>query len=135
MGNQLVQDLVDEGTLDFTLGDIEPAIEKLQKALELDPNCFDACLALAEVFLSERKLDEALGAAEKGHALNPQELHINTTLSRIWVEKGDKEKAEHFAAQVRMISWKEELKNDPSWDFSIQNQLKIFAEFWTNPID
>ena len=88
--------------------------EKLQHALAIDSNCFDAWLALAEVFLSERNLDKALEAAEKGHSLQPEELHINTTLSRIWVERGDKDKAEHFAAQVRMISWKEEIKNEPS---------------------
>jgi tetratricopeptide (TPR) repeat protein len=112
MGAKQVRDLVDEGTLDFTLGDINSAVGKLRKALEIDPNCFDANLALAEVFLSERNLDDALEAAERGHKLQPEELHINTTLSRIWVEKGDKEKAEHFAAQVRMISWKEELKTN-----------------------
>ena len=114
MGTQSVQDLVDEGTLDFTLGDSKSAVGKLQKALEIDPNCFDACLALAEVYLSERNLDKALEAAEGGYSLQPEELHINTTLSRIWIEMGDKDKAEHFAAQVRMISWKEELKDESS---------------------
>lgn len=116
MGNDSVQDLVDEGTLDFTLGDLEAAKEKLGKATDLNPESFDAWLALAEVHLSERDLDSALKAAETAHKVQPNELHINTTLSRIWVELGDKDKAEHFAAQVRMISWKEELKNDPPSD-------------------
>ena len=116
MGDNSIQDLVEEGTLDFTLGDLEAAKEKLGEATAQDPECFDAWLALAEVHLSERSLDEALEAAEKAHAIQPDELHINTTLSRIWVEHGDKDKAEHFAAQVRMISWKEELKNDPPTD-------------------
>ncbi len=114
MGELSVKDLVEEGTLDFTLGDLDAAKEKLGNATEQDPNCFDAWLALAEVHLSEKNLEKALEAAEKAHALHTDELHINTTLSRIWVEFGDKEKAEHFAAQVRMISWKEELKNDPA---------------------
>ena len=111
--NKSVQDLVEEGTLDFTLGDIQSALVKLDAATSNDPTCFDAWLALAEVHLSERNLDQALEAAEKAHSIQADELHINTTLSRIWVEHGDKEKAEHFAAQVRRISWKEELKNDP----------------------
>ena len=113
MSEEAIQDLVDEGTLDFTLGEIESAISKLNRAVDQDPLCFDAWLALAEVYLSEKNLDEALKSGEKAHSINPDELHINTTLSRIWVERGDKEKAEHFAAQVRMISWKEELKSDP----------------------
>lgn len=113
MGDNSIEELVDDGTLDFTLGDLEAAKEKLGRATEQDAECFDAWLALAEVYLSERSLDKALEAAEKAHRIQPEELHINTTLSRIWVEHGDKEKAEHFAAQVRMISWKEELKNEP----------------------
>ena len=113
MSEQTIQYLVDEGTLDFTLGEIESAISKLNRAVNQDPNCFDGWLALAEVYLSERNLDKALESGEKAHSINSDELHNNTTLSRIWVERGDKEKAEHFAAQVRMISWKEELKSDP----------------------
>lgn len=113
MSKEAIQDLVDEGTLDFTLGEIESAISKLKRAVDQDPGCFDGWLALAEVYLSEKSLDKALESGEKAHSINPDELHINTTLSRIWVERGDKEKAEHFAAQVRMISWKEELKSGP----------------------
>ncbi len=113
MTENTIQDLVDEGTLDFTLGDSDSAVEKLTQAVEMDSECFDAWLALAEVYLSEKNLGKALEAGEQGHRVMPDELHINTTLSRIWVAMGDKEKAEHFAAQVRMISWKEELKSDP----------------------
>jgi len=35
-------------------------------------------------------------------------------LSRIWVEKGDKEKAEHHGAQARMLGWKDEIQNPPN---------------------
>ena len=108
------QNLVEEGILEFTMGDSDTAIAKLKRALELDEQSFDAWLALAEVHLSNRSLDEALEAAEKAHRINPDDLHINTSLSRIWVERGNVEKAEHFAAQVRMISWKKELKGDTS---------------------
>ena len=38
----------------------------------------------------------------------------NTTLSRIWVQIGDQEKAEKFNAQARMLGWKDELKKDPN---------------------
>lgn len=96
------------------MGDSDTAISKLKRALELDDQCFDAWLALAEVHLNGRSLDKALEAAEKAHEIKPDDLHINTSLSRIWVEHGNVEKAEHFAAQVRMISWKKELKGDPS---------------------
>ncbi len=113
MSKKEVQTLVDDGTLEFTLGNTERAIEILNQALEKDKHCYNAWLALAEVYLSEKDPKKALEAAEKAHKISPNELHINTTLSRIWVEIGDKDKAEHFGAQVRMISWKDELKNPP----------------------
>ena len=61
-------------------------------------------------------LDRALAAAEKGHALRPSDLFINTTLSRIWMERGDKARAEHFGAQAKIADWKEQLKNPPAPD-------------------
>ena len=113
MSGETPQNLVEEGILEFTLGDSDTAISKLKRALELDGRYFDAWLALAEVHLSRKSLDEALEAAEMAHKINPDDLHINTSLSRIWVEHGNVEKAEHFAAQVRLISRKKELKGDP----------------------
>ena len=113
MSGNTVQTLVEEGILEFTMGDSDTAISKLKQAIELDEMCFDAWLALAEVHFNAKSIDKALQAAETAHKLNPDDLHINTSLSRIWVECGDKDKAEHFAAQVRMISWKKELKGDP----------------------
>jgi cytochrome c-type biogenesis protein CcmH/NrfG len=101
--------LVEEGTFDFTLGDHTAAVAKLRQALEVDPDFFPAWHALTEVYFAERKLDEALEAAEKAHTLKPDDPHINTSLSRIWVERGDKAKAEHYGAQARMMSWKQEL--------------------------
>ena len=72
---------------------------------------FEAWHALAEVNLSLRRLDAALAAAEQAHALRPADLFINTTLSRIWVERGDKARAEHFGAQAKIGGWREQLKN------------------------
>ncbi len=114
MTDNSLQDQIDDATFDFTLGDNESAIRKLAALTEAHPDSFDAWHALAEVRFSERQLDEALQAAEAAHALRPDDLHINVSLSRIWVERGDKDKAEHFGAQARMLGWKEELKSPPN---------------------
>ena len=55
------------------------------------------------------KLDKE--AADRAHALQPADLFINTTLSRIWMEKGDKATAEKYGAQAKILSWKDQLKN------------------------
>ncbi len=111
MSHDDVQILVEDATLDYTLGENEKAIKKLEEAIQAEPDCFAAWHALTEVYFSEKNLDQALDAAEKAYALCPDDIHINTSLSRIWMERGDKSTAEKFGAQARQLSWKDELKS------------------------
>jgi Flp pilus assembly protein TadD len=116
MSDTSLQDQIDDATLDFTLGDSESAIAKLSALAESNPDAFGVWHALTEIYFSEGDYDVALEARERAHALAPEDIHINTSLSRIWVERGDKDKAEHFGAQARMLGWKDELKSPPSKD-------------------
>lgn len=109
-----LQTLIEDATADYAMGDAEPALTKLGQATAVAPQSFEAWHALAEVNFSLRRLDAALAAAERAHALRPHDLFINTTLSRIWMERGDKARAEHFGAQAKIGSWREELKNPAS---------------------
>ena len=109
-----LQTLIEDATADYALGDAETAIAKLCRATADTPASFEAWHALAEVYFSLRRLEPALAAAERAHALRPTDLFINTTLSRIWMERGDKAQAEHFGAQAKIGSWKEQLKNPTS---------------------
>jgi cytochrome c-type biogenesis protein CcmH/NrfG len=108
-----LQTLIEDATADFALGDSESALVKLTRATTTAPESFEGWHALAEVNFSLRRLDAALAAAERAHALRPSDLFINTTLSRIWMERGDKARAEHFGAQARIADWKEQLKTPP----------------------
>src|SRR3954466_8319467 len=111
-----LQHLIEDATADYTLGETDAALGKLGRATAAAPKSFEAWHALAEVNFSLRRLDAALAAAERGHALRPSDLFINTTLSRIWMERGDKARAEHFGAQAKIADWKEQLKNPPAPD-------------------
>lgn len=106
-----LKDLVDEATFDFTMGEESLAINKLESASKENPDSFAVWHALAEMRYSLKNYDDALLAAESAHAINPDDLFLNTTLSRIWLEKGSKEKAELFGANAKMQGWKEQLKN------------------------
>ena len=116
MSDTSLQDQIDDATFDFTMGDGATAINKLQTITAAHSDCFAAWHALTEVLFSEQQLEAALQAAEKAHALDANDIHINTSLSRIWVALGDKEKAEHYGAQARMLGWKDELKSPPEKD-------------------
>jgi len=106
-----VQSLVEEATFDYTMGDHEAALAKLARASAVAPDAFEAWHALAEINFSLRRFDAALDAADRALALRPDDLFINTTLSRIWMEKGDKATAEKYGAQAKILSWKDQLKN------------------------
>lgn len=111
MSPEQLQSLVDDATFDYTMGDADSALAKLRSATAAAPGSFEAWHALAEINFSLRRLDDALVAAEQAHALRADDLFINTTLSRIWMEKGDKPMAEKFGAQAKILSWKDQLKN------------------------
>lgn len=106
-----LQTLIEDATADYALGEPEAALEKLGRATSAAPDSFEAWHALAEVNFSLRRLDAALAAAERAHALRPADVFINTTLSRVWMERGDKARAEHFGAQAKIAGWKDQLKN------------------------
>ncbi|MES2692272.1 MAG: hypothetical protein V4773_02285 [Verrucomicrobiota bacterium] len=114
MTSDELQTLIEDATADYALGENDAALEKLARATQAAPDSFEAWHALSEVNFSLRHLDAALAAGDRAHALRPSDLFINTTLSRIWMERGDKAKAEHFGAQAKIASWKDQLKNPAS---------------------
>jgi len=106
-----IQHLIEDATFDYTMGDNEAALAKLARATAAAPSSFEAWHALAEIHFNLRHFDDALAAANQAHAVRPEDLFINTTLSRIWMEKGDKPMAEKYGAQAKILSWKDQLKN------------------------
>jgi Flp pilus assembly protein TadD len=105
-----VQALIDEATFDHVTGDSAAALEKLGRVTSSAPESAEAWHAVAEINLSLRRLDEALSAAERAHVLRKADPLIIATLSRTWMARGDKARAEHFGAMARMQGWKDELK-------------------------
>ena len=116
MTDTSLQDQIDDATLDFTLGESRVAITKLSRLKQTHPKSFGVWHALTEIYFSEGNYDAALQTGERALELCPTDIHINTSLSRIWVERGDKDKAEHFGAQARMLGWKDELKSPSEED-------------------
>lgn len=111
MTAEQIQSLIEEATFDYTMGEPDAALAKLARATAAAPAAFEAWHALAEINFSLRRFDAALVAADQALALRPDDLFINTTLSRIWMEKGDKATAEKYGAQAKILGWKDQLKN------------------------
>lgn len=110
-----LQHLIEDATFDYTMGENDAALTKLARATVAAPDSFAAWHAAAEIYFGLRRFDDALHAAEQAHRLQPDDLFINTTLSRVWMEKGDKTKAEHYGAQAKIASWKDQIKNPDAY--------------------
>lgn len=102
--------LVEEATFEFTLGNATEALALIERALSLDPQCFEAWHARAEICFSEKHLEEALEAARRALEVRPEDLHAHISISRIQMERGDKAAAEHHGAKARILGWKSELR-------------------------
>ena len=111
MTDDEIQHLIEDATFDYTMGENDSALAKLARATAAAPASYEAWHALAEIHFSLRHFDDVLVAANHAHAVRPDDLFINTTLSRIWMEKGDKPMAEKYGAQAKILSWKDQLKN------------------------
>ena len=85
-----LQALIEEATFDYVSGEPEAALAKLGRATAQAPDSFEAWHAVAEINLSLRRLDEALAAGERAHALRKADPLVIATLSRTWMEQGDK---------------------------------------------
>ena len=116
MSPEDLQALIEDATFDYVSGDSESALAKLGRATAEAPDSFEAWHAVAEINLSLRRLDEALAAGERAHALRKSDPLVIATLSRTWMERGDKARAEQYGAMARIQGWKDELSTPPQAD-------------------
>ena len=100
------QERYDEAMFEFSRGDFDSAIAKLQGILAEDPAHFDARLSLGMAFYRNGDFAAAIAEGHKAEQLKPQEQLVHTNLSLFYMKAGDKAKAEHHGLQARIASWK-----------------------------
>ena len=89
--------------------DYAGAVTLLEQAVALDPALADAWEALGVLHDRLGQLDAAITATQRLVALRPDEIMAHTNLSRFFMKKGLKEKAEEEQAKARLLGWKQEL--------------------------
>src|SRR5690349_18847874 len=101
-----LQEQYDEAMFDFSKGEYDSAIAKLQRVLEQEPAHFDAQLALGMAYYRKGDYAAAIAAGHKAEKLKPHEQLAHTNLSLFYMKAGDKKTAEHHGLQARIASWK-----------------------------
>ena len=96
--------LFDDATGDIAVGDLEAAIEKYRRCVELDPDFFDGWHALGMALMKTGRLKEAIGAGLKATTLKPNDLLAWTALSQMYVQDGQIGEAEDAKGKARILS-------------------------------
>ncbi len=99
-----LEELFDDANGDLAVGDLEQAVEKYSKCVELDPEFFDGWHALAMSLMKVGRISEAIGAGLKATTLKPNDLLAWTALSQMYVQDGQIAEAEDAKGKARILS-------------------------------
>ena len=102
------QDLLNKGFQYFAQTDYERAIIFFEKAIQLDDKFEIAYSALSESLNRLGRIDEAIPIVQKWIKLNRKDPIAHTALSRLYVQKGLRDKAEEEMALSALLSKKQE---------------------------
>lgn len=96
--------LFDDANGDLAIGDLESAVVKYRRCVELDADFFDGWHALAMALMKTGKIKEAIGAGLQATTLKPNDLLAWTALSQMYVQDGQIGEAEDAKANARILS-------------------------------
>ena len=98
----------DDAMFDFSAGNFDGTIAKLNAILKEDPSHFDAQLSLGMAYYRKGDFPTAIVEGHKAEQLCPKEQLVHTNLSLFYMKSGDKQKAEHHGLQARIASWRDD---------------------------
>src|SRR5580700_12267025 len=100
------QEQFDEAMFEFSTGNCDGAIARLQAILAQDPDYFDAQLSLGGAYYAKGDYAAAITEGHKAQKMKPHDQLVHTNLSRAYMKTGDKTTAEHHGLQARIASWR-----------------------------
>lgn len=113
----IADDLYMEGLDRFAEEDWLGAISIFRRAVAADPRCTDAWHGIARAAFEAREqdagmLDVAIDAAHRILDVDPDDVAACSTLSQVYVWKGDQMNAEMWGGKARIAGWKQQLLDD-----------------------
>jgi tetratricopeptide (TPR) repeat protein len=120
-----LQEQYDDAMFDFSRGDFDGAIVKLNNVLAVDAQNFEARLALGMAFYRKGDFANAIAEGHKAEKLRPQEQLVHTNLSLFYMKSGDKVTAEKHGLQAKIESWREDAKSSADKKNEGEPELQI----------
>jgi Flp pilus assembly protein TadD len=109
--SQQAAEIFEDATGDIALGELEAAISKYEKCVELDPGFFDAWHALGMALMKAGRPGEAIAAGLKAAEIDPNDQLVWSSLSMFYVKNGQVPEAEAAGAKARILSWGGKLRD------------------------
>src|ERR1700748_1853106 len=106
------QEIFDDASGDVAIGDLQSAVEKYRRSVELDPDFFDGWHALGMALMKLGRFEEAIEAGKKSVELRPNDQIGWTSLSLFYNRNGQIQEAEAAGAKAKVISWGGKIKTD-----------------------
>jgi tetratricopeptide (TPR) repeat protein len=103
------QEQYDDAMFDFSTGEYDLAIAKLQAILAEDAADFDAQLSLGMAYYRKGDFARAIEEGHKAEKLRPKEQLVHTNLSLFYMKSGNKQTAEHHGLQARIAGWRDNM--------------------------
>jgi tetratricopeptide (TPR) repeat protein len=107
-----IEELFDDANGDLALGELEDAVVKYRRCVELDPEFFDGWHALGMALMKIGRYPEAIEAGKRTVELRPNDQLAWSSLSLFHVRNGQIPEAEAAGAKARILSWGGKLKKE-----------------------
>ena len=107
-----VDEIFDDANGDLAVGELESAVEKYRRCVELDPEFFDGWHALGMALMKLGRFPEAIIAGTKATELRPNDQIAWTSLSLFYNRAGDIKQAEAAGTKAKILSWGGKIKQD-----------------------
>ena len=103
-------EIFDDATGDLAIGDLENAVQKYQRCVDVDPSLFDGWHALGMALMKLGRFNEAIEAGMKAVVLKPNDQIGWTSQSLFYNRAGNIKEAEAAGAKAKVISWGGKIK-------------------------
>jgi len=97
--------IFDAASGDIAVGELETAVEKYCRCVELDPSFFDGWHALGMALMKTGRYSEAIEAGLKATQLRPNDQLAWSSLSLFYVRNNQIPEAESAGVKARILSW------------------------------
>jgi Flp pilus assembly protein TadD len=98
-------EIFDDASGDLAVGDLESAVEKYRRCVEIAPDFFDGWHALGMALMKLGRFAKAIEAGKRAVELRPNDQIGWTSLSLFYNRAGNIKEAEAAGAKAKVLSW------------------------------